>query len=237
MLARVHLYNGQWQEAEAEATAVIGSGSYSLVSNLNNVFLMNSNETIWQLMPTSTSLNTWEGNQFIPATSAAPTYPLTASLLSSFTAPDQRKAAWTKSVVVSSVNYTHPFKYKVRTGTTLTEYYVVLRLAELYLVRAEARARQSKISLALADLNTIRTRAGLANATISDQAAMLLAVEQERRLELFAEWGHRWFDLKRTGRANALLAFKTGWQDTDTLYPIPNAELLRNPMLTQNPGY
>lgn len=237
LLARVYLYNHQWQQAESEATSVISSGLYSLLSNLNNVFLMNSNETIWQLMPTATTLNTWEGNVFIPATSGTPLYPLNSSLVNAFSSGDLRKNAWTKTVAVGSNTYTHPFKYKIKTGTPITEYYVVLRLAELYLVRSEARARQDKISLALSDLNIVRNRAGLANATASDQAAMLLAVEQERRLELFAEWGHRWFDLKRTGRANALLTLKPGWQATDTLYPIPNAELLRNPMLTQNPGY
>jgi hypothetical protein len=72
-----------------------------------------------------------------------------------------------------------------------------------------------------------------------DQAALLLAVEQERRVELFVEWGHRWFDLKRTKRSDAVLGPLKGanWQSTDTLYPIPSDAIRTNQALTQNPGY
>jgi hypothetical protein len=68
---------------------------------------------------------------------------------------------------------------------------------------------------------------------------MLLAIEQERKVELFGEWGHRWFDLKRTGRADAVIGGQkpTTWQSTDVLYPIPQTQRLANPNLTQNPGY
>jgi len=57
-------------------------------------------------------------------------------------------------------------------------------------------------------------------------------------LELFAEWGHRWLDLKRTNTANAVLgAEKPTWKPTDVLFPIPQTERTNNPNLTQNPGY
>jgi len=60
--------------------------------------------------------------------------------------------------------------------------------------------------------------------TLSKENA-LLAVEQERKVELFSEWGHRWFDLKRTGRANSVLGIiKPLWQSTDILYPLPLSE-------------
>ena len=66
----------------------------------------------------------------------------------------------------------------------------------------------------------------------------LAAVEQERRIELFSEWGHRFYDLKRTGRAYAVLgAIKPMWESTDTVYPIPQNEINANPFLTQNEGY
>jgi hypothetical protein len=67
----------------------------------------------------------------------------------------------------------------------------------------------------------------------------LLAVENERRLELFTEYGHRWFDLIRTGRVAAVLgAYKgTTWDNNDSVWPIPATQLLANPALTQNPGY
>lgn len=237
LLARVYLYQQKWDKAETESSAVINAGLYSLNTNLANVFLMGSNETIWQIMPVSTTFNTPEGNTFIPSGTATPTYPLTNVLVNAFAANDQRKANWIKSVVVTGNTYYYPYKYKVKTATTLTEYYVALRLAELYLIRAEARAQLNKIALALSDLNTIHTRAGLPSLTAPDVATLLSLIEKERQLELFCEWGHRWFDLKRTGRADAILGNKPGWQSTDALYPIPFTEIQRNPALTQNPGY
>jgi hypothetical protein len=66
----------------------------------------------------------------------------------------------------------------------------------------------------------------------------LLAIEQERRIELFAEGGHRWFDLKRTGKALTVLALiKPGISTRDLLYPLPLDAILTNPNLVQNPGY
>jgi hypothetical protein len=116
---------------------------------------------------------------------------------------------------------------------------VVLRFAEQYLIRAEARAWQNKIEDAVTDINAIRLRAGLheLEKNISKEEC-LQAIEQERRTEFFAEWGHRWINLKRTGNANAVLSkVKSNWQYYDTLYPIPFAELETAPNLEQNPGY
>jgi hypothetical protein len=84
----------------------------------------------------------------------------------------------------------------------------------------------------------VRARAGLAPTTAGDVGSLLAAILHERQVELVAEWGHRWLDLKRMGMANAVLGGeKPGWVGTDTLYPIPAAELTANPRLVQNPGY
>ena len=71
------------------------------------------------------------------------------------------------------------------------------------------------------------------------QQNLLLAIELERRLELFTEWGHRWFDLKRTGRAGTVLSvIKEDWESTDLLLPIPQNEMeLNQNLVPQNPGY
>jgi hypothetical protein len=68
---------------------------------------------------------------------------------------------------------------------------------------------------------------------------MLLAIEQERKVELFGEWGHRWFDLKRTNRAATVIGGQkpATWKNTAVLYPIPDAQRLINTSLTQNDGY
>jgi hypothetical protein len=117
----------------------------------------------------------------------------------------------------------------------------MLRLGEQYLIRAEARAHSNDINGATADINMIRARAGLSAISPADQASLLIAIEKERRVELFTESGHRWFDLKRTNRADAILAPIKGndWQSTDQLFPIPASEFLLDPGLRghQNPGY
>jgi len=239
MLARVYLHFQRWDEAETEATKVMSSGVFTLVTNTDMVFNANSNEAILQLAPVASNFNTTEGSSFIPASATArPNYVLTANLLAAFETNDKRKTSWTRTVTVASQPYTHPFKYKIRSGATVTEYYMLLRLAELYLLRAEARAEQNKLADAKTDLNMIRSRAGLANSTAITKGDILTAIEKERRIELFAEWGHRWIDLKRRNRADAVLQLiKPDWQPHDVLYPIPNSQILVNRLLTQNPGY
>jgi hypothetical protein len=238
LLARMYLYQKDWVNAEAQATELLNSGAYSLETDPSKVFGSSSAETIFQLArPTA---NTAEGAAFIPASgSAKPTFIITNALLNSFENGDSRKTSWLKTNNIGGTSYNYPYKYKIRNSTTVSEYNVVLRLAEIYLIRAEARAEQQKLSEALADLNVIRNRAGLPNATFSVQADVLNAIIHERQIELFAEWGHRWLDLKRTGLSNSVLSLVKGanWQPSDALYPIPLSQILLNPFLTQNAGY
>ncbi|GAB3751350.1 RagB/SusD family nutrient uptake outer membrane protein [Spirosoma pomorum] len=239
LLARAYLYTQDWTNAEAKATSLISNGGYTLVDDPNSVFLKNSTEAIWQLAPVSPNNNTFVGALTIPATNGAPLYYFTDDAPNAFEATDKRQAAWVRSYTYQGKTYKHPYKYKVKSNATVTEYLMMFRLAEQYLIRAEARAQQGNLTGAIADLNVLRNRAGLAAlSTTLDKATLLLAVEQERRIELIAEWGHRWFDLKRTNRANAVLgAKKSTWKATAALYPIPQGEGLANPNLQQNPGY
>lgn len=241
LLARVHLYQREWASAEIEASAVISSGSYSLVLNPANVFLATSTESVWQLAPVEIGFNTTEPRYLVPVPTGTtkPTYALRTGLLSVFEPGDTRKNAWVGSKTVGSETLYFPFKYKVRNlNLPVTENYVVLRYAEVLLIRAEARAHQNKITEGKADLNTIRVRAGLSPSNPLTSDMLITAIEKERRIELFAEWGHRWFDLIRTGRAGEVLPpLKPGWHAGSTLFPIPLPEILRNPTLTQNPGY
>jgi hypothetical protein len=240
LLSRVYLYVHDWENAEAESSSILNSGVYSLVNNLNNVFLKNSAETIWEIASANESSNTSQGAMFIPSsTTSKPAFAATTSLLNSFEVNDQRKANWLKSNVVSGVTYYYPYKYKVRSGTTATENLIVFRLAEQYLIRAEAKAQRNDLQGALADLNAIRNRAGLASVNNGTKDVILEAIRKERFTELFTEWGDRWLEIKRAGIADAiLLPLKgSGWQTTDQLYPLPQSELDINVFLTQNPGY
>lgn len=239
LLARVYLYLKDYPNAENISSEIINSGTYSLVANLNSVFLSTSNETIWQLSPVQPNFNTWDGNLFISNPGIIPPYTLITSLLNIFEPADARKSSWIKPTLINGVTYYYPFKYKIKTAAIVTESQVMFRLAEQYLIRAEARLNQNNIAGAKSDLNVIRSRAGLPANTMVSIPAITEAIEKERQVELFAEWGHRWFDLKRSGKIDAILgAAKPGsWQSSDALYPIPQLEIQRNPLLTQNPGY
>ena len=243
MLARAYLYTEKWDLAETEAGKVIQDPQYRLVADLNKVFLKGSQEAILQLQTVNTSttgVNTWEGFSIVPT---SPTsrgyYNLTPELLNAFETNDNRRRDWVNTYVTSGTTFYYPYKYKIRTKSPVEEYSMVLRLAEVYLIRAEARAQQSKLSLAKADLDTIRSRANLpALASNLTKPQTLLAVEQERNVELFTEWGHRWFDLRRTGRALTVLATaKPNLTATGLWYPIPQSARNSNPNLTQNDGY
>ncbi len=238
LLARTYLYENKFDSASAEATLVINNTDlYSLPADLNSVFLANSQEAIWQLLPVTPSINTHEGATFILTTQ--PFFiALSQYVLASFEPGDLRLSNWVNSYSNGTNTWYYAYKYKVQAGSTVTEYSMVLRLAEQYLIRAEARAQMNDIPGSQSDLNSIRTRAGLPNTTADNKDSLLLAIDHERQVELFSEWGHRWLDLKRRNRADDLLgAQKPGWQPIDTLYPIPSSEILNNSNIIQNAGY
>jgi len=250
LLARAYLYYKKWDSAEAQATIVINNGSlFNLIPNLDSVFLKNSSESILQLQTIDNGhYATYEGFNFIPPDlTSSPNYFLTSQLLNAFERGDQRFAHWVDSTIyndgtTTSVYY-FPYKYKTAQGSpgNINEYYTLLRYSEQFLIRAEARAeRNINLPGAISDLNQLRERAKLPDLPISlTQSEVLDAIAQERRIELFAEWGHRWFDLKRTGQAVSKLSSEKGFPVTTDalLYPIPVSELKVDPNLTQNPGY
>lgn len=243
LLARTYLYIGDWSNAEAEATKVITDSRYQLETDLNKVFLAGSNEAIWQLMPVSPGYNTYEERYITSGSSGG--LSLTNVLLSAFELNDARYKNWIRPWINGDATLTthYPFKYKVSALLQpVTEYNIVFRLAEQFLIRAEARAHNNNLTgpgSAEADLNMIRDRAGLRNTTAITQAELLDAIINERRVELFTEWGHRWFDLKRTDEIDETLgSLKKDWQSTDVWYPIPKTELEKNRnLLPQNEGY
>lgn len=239
MLARTFLFLEEWALAEKEASELIGrSDVFALEGNLNDVFLSTSQEAIWQLAPVLPTLDTWEGNNFILINTPPTGITLADHFLEGFDADDSRLSQWTGDITDGTQSYGYPIKYKLKSGGGGNEYSMVLRLAEQYLIRAEAKAQQGNISEAMSDLNTIRIRAGLSDIQVNDQKSLIDALIKERHHELFAEWGHRWFDLKRTDRAGTALApIKQDWQESDALFPIPQKEIQNNPNLLQNPGY
>jgi hypothetical protein len=248
MLSRTYLYSGDYPKAESEASIVINNTSLFDMVSVNDVFLRTSKEAIWQIQPVGNFItNTTDARLFIlpdlgPNITTNPVY-LSDKLINSFEPGDKRLANWIKSVTVDGITYPYTYKYKVKAFfAPVSEYTMVLRLSEQYLIRAEARGQLGDGTGSVADLNVIRRRAGLGDyAGANDKESLLTAIIQERQSEFFTEWGHRWLDLKRTGKADEVLSpiKGTNWQSMDQLYPIPQSEINKNPSLRghQNPGY
>lgn len=251
LLARVHLYLENWKEAEYYSSEVINQGAlYKLLKDPNHVFLANSEEAIWQISPIgwgSSFTHTNEGNLFIPTTTITPIAVLSESFMNQWTdeKQDLRLTSWVESFTSNGELFFYPYKYKIQydaSGGKINEYSMVMRLAEQYLIRAEAHLHLGDLQNAIADVDKIRERAEISLLSESNphitQPELLEIILEERRKEFFAEWGHRWFDLKRFGKS-AILSEKpnTDWQETDIWFPIPTYERLKNPKLTQNDGY
>ncbi|RBL90160.1 RagB/SusD family nutrient uptake outer membrane protein [Chitinophaga flava] len=262
LLARVYLYQRDYANAADAASGVINhTDLYQLEANLDNVFAPTSREALWQLKPAGVfMLNNAlpEGFKLVPnpLRTGYPSICLTDIQLKAFETGDKRFVSWVDSTQPAASPNTpppalgyYPNKYKIGSanssfGAPFKEYQTALRLAEMYLIRAEAAANGGPggISSAISDLNIIRNRAGLPALPSSlNQDQLLAAVAKERQTEFFAEWGHRWFDLKRTAKAHNVLSaipLKQPWAgDFQLLYPIPPAEINVNHFLTQNLGY
>ncbi|MCX2837469.1 RagB/SusD family nutrient uptake outer membrane protein [Salinimicrobium sp. MT39] len=247
LLARVHLYLENWEQAEALSTMIIETTmQYELLNDLDEVFLANSREAILQITPLGGGgymTQTNEGFNFIidPVIYFMAAFKLNNEFPEAFDKNDKRLLNWIG--FHEGENAFFPYKYKIFTSNSfpITEYSMVLRLAEQYLIRAEARAKMGNLVGSIEDLDVIRDRAGLPLLAETDpginQENLLDLIFEERRKELFAEWGHRWFDLKRSGRAEEVFGPEETWQSADLLYPIPEEERMKNPNLSQNPGY
>ncbi|QEC44636.1 RagB/SusD family nutrient uptake outer membrane protein [Pseudobacter ginsenosidimutans] len=245
LLARVYLYTGEYQNAITSAGNVIAqSGLYAVQTDLTQTFLANNGEAIFQLQTSEAAgLNnaTPEGYVFtyrlLDAGSFLYPYRIAENLIGAFEPGDKRKLNWTKTEGPS----VYPAKYS--RGQPF-QYYMVMRLSELHLIRAEATVLLSPAAKqqAIDDLNVLRRRAGVDELDNQLTAAQVSeAIAHERQVELFLEWGHRWFDLKRTGKAESVLSaisYKQPWLGNYQLvYPLPPFDLENNSFLVQNPQY
>lgn len=236
LLARVHLYAGNWVDAITYADSVLSANNYHLTA-VNDVFLKNSDEAIWQLMPVLPERNANEGYYF--ARKGRPLYAsLRPQFLSHYDSIDLRKQNWSSKISVQKDSFYYPNKYKINSGSDLLEYCMVLRLSEQFLIRAEAKARLAEIDESIEDINALRDRAGLPLLASNDVTDILDQLLLERSREMLVEWGHRWFDLKRFGRSTGFIgALKPGWTITDTILPIPQLQIQNSTNFPQNPGY
>jgi hypothetical protein len=234
LLARLNLYTGDFQEAYNYADAVIESGDYELVADYAaNWRNKNGPESIFEVQYTvndPSSFSTWF--HYLGRYSFSPT----SSLYNSYNAVNDRERR-DFVIAFSPDDAAWVGKYfRVESGD---DNMILLRLAEMYLVRAEAAGRLGNLGQAIDDVNTIRARSGVAPlaATVTTQVQVLTAVLNERRRELAIE-GHRFFDLRRMRDLPAAAAIVNNFFEEYQLYfPLPQTELDANRVLTQNPGY
>lgn len=268
-LAREYLYTADWTNAEIQATNLITSGRYTLLpsADIDKVFLAASAETIFNLvsidyikdytaynnnMPATLPYNSLAWNGVVVAMNPLLIESFETNTTAAATpADDLRKTFWTRAStmsasttapVIPAIKRYFPNKYK--SSTIGTENIVLFRLAEQYLIRAEARARLNNLPAAKADLDVIRTRAGLSATAAASQTDLVNAVIKERRVELFAELGNRFFDLKRTGTIDEVMSIVAPlkgvgavWNTQKQFFPIPAYDISVNHNLVQTPGY
>ena len=229
--ARLHLYREQWADAENYASQVISNTKYSLVKSYKAFFTapFQTSESVLELAFSVNDRNTY-WNLWYPS-SAGGQYTLkpAPALVAKLNNPNI--GGTRKALIAGEGNNVYGALYN--TSATGTDPAYLIRIAELYLIRAEARAQQDKLTEAAADLNVVRTRAEVPALTPVSKAQVLQAIEDENGVE-FAFEAHRWFDLVRTKRAGEVL----GISNTNFwLFPIPYSDILSDPDVTQNPGY
>ena len=243
--ARLHLYKKEWALAEEYATKLIDKvDDYTLVKPYSAWFAGNAvgtAESIFELEYSAINPSAIRAQMQHPTKGGTYRYAPTDKFVQLLNDP---QISGGRKALIGSVT---------QGGTTLwygnlyyrlpaTDPAYIFRIAEMYLIRAEARAQLDNLSDttgALYDLNKVRERAEIAPSTASTKEDILLAIENERRIE-FAWEAHRWFDLARTGRAKTVLEAidpNIHVEDHEYVFPIPIVQLQLDPSLTPNPFY
>lgn len=231
--SRYFLYQKDWAKAEEFATKLVTDASYRLVKPFNAFFANDARgtqESVFEIFYNGTTEVNGHRGQWQPQTNGgtrqwAPNDALVALV-------NNPAVGGGRSALVAKDNQNRWYG-NLYYRTPASDPSFVFRIAEAYLIRAEARAQLGNLTGSLADLNAVRDRAGVAPSTAATAADLLLAVENERRVE-FALEPHRWFDLVRTGRAAAVLNVT---DPNRLVLPIPVQQLLVDKALEQNPGY
>jgi hypothetical protein len=239
ILSRVYLYMGDWSMAASMADAVINSGKYALVEGqayIDQFEAGGSSEAIFEIQNTDTDNRGSDALGRMYAALGYGDYLPARDLLDLIDPSDLRWGMFVTDDLLTGIYAAH----RVNKWPTRFANVPVIRLSEVYLNRAEARARSGQDSGAQADLNMIRQRAGMPDVTATGQA-LLDAIAIERRIELGYE-GFRIHDLMRnkmdivrvdvTGDV-AFMAYPCNF----CILPIPQPETDTNSNIQQNAGY
>ncbi len=244
-LAKVYLYQENWSQAEALATEVINSGRYSLYPD-GDAWLASWGANIGS-EDIFTYINLPVDNGGVNSVGGIYDQDGYGDILASqdlydiYAETDARRAVMRigdrqdgeRDAVIPEGKYPN--------GETGFDYYKILRLADVYLIRAEARAEQGDEDGARADLDAVASRVDPEYvASTATGQALIDAILDERRKELAFE-GDRVFDLTRRQltwtKFRTFEQFEVDWNNNQVYNPIPLNEINVNPNLVQNPGY
>ncbi|TVP44406.1 MAG: RagB/SusD family nutrient uptake outer membrane protein [Mongoliibacter sp.] len=244
LLSRFYLYTRNYPEVIRLSTEVIEDGQYSLLDNYIDIYAGEfTSESIFELEFIAADQSGMRFWYFPGAQGGRGELAVHESFISEIQS-DENDIRGTMFGFDPVQGVFFPTKYQ-KPGNI--DNFHIIRIAEMYLNRAEAYAHSSgTLTLAVDDLNKIKERAGVApySGPVT-QEALLLEIEKERKFELAFE-GHSFFDLVRTGRAltvlgsverknsSAPVSLDQPWKQ---ILPIPRDELLSNPNMVQNPNY
>lgn len=254
LLSRVYLYEGKYAEAASMATQAMatfglgndGTGLVAAADYVNSFATYPNPESLFEIEIRSNDWSTVDGvNNSMCSLSAnvfaSAQFIVTASdeLLASYEEGDVRMDTWTETTRSGAAGSVYRSNKWLGTKGDFLENLPIMRAAELYLIRAEARYRTGDETGARADLSALRSKRGLAAVGSGVSGSSLFdLIMNERRVE-FALEGHRWFDLKRNGMdITKAGSFETvPYSDYRILAPIPQAQIILNEGLENNPGY
>lgn len=275
LLAKVYAQEGKYQQCLDECNKVINSGQYTLVANFATLFdgTKNTTESIFEIQHSSASgFTSYNTSLFLPAifgTYSFKKFDLpTANLIALYKAQGDNvrlNSSVYQATVTSdglaggdpipapytTASQTVPFLYKWKTNIAQfsggTDNTILLRLADIILLKAEAMNQLGQTAAAIPLVNQIRARVKLAPITVTSQTDVALAILTERRMELAFE-GNRWNDLLRFGAQYTITLIK-GQVDpfgnalnfpitqNRLILPVPYNEIQLDGNLSQNPGY
>lgn len=239
--ARVALLKRDWASAVTFSTAAITLSGKSLATGATFVDYWqdgNESETIWKYRNQTAPQLLWRdtnGDVF-------------------FEPSDKLKSQYDRDNDIRFPTYFSSngndtsivYKYPGSAAGPILNDLKIIRIAEMYLIRAEANAENNMLVQAATDINAVRAARiiGYTNVTFSSSAEAVDAVLNERFKELCFE-GFRFFDLKRKGLAVNRFSSdvqSANWQnlpanDYHFALPIPQDEILANPNAVQNQGY
>ena len=275
LLAKVYAQEGKYQQCLDECNKVINSGQYSLVPNFATLFdgTKNTKESIFEIQHSAASgFATFNTSLYLPAQFGTYSFlkfniptndlinlyksqndniRLNSSIFIAPVAPDGSAAGDPIPPPYTKASGSIPFLYKWKDNilpfTGGTDDIILLRLADIILLKAEAANQLGQTGDAIPLVNQIRARVNLAPITVTTKADVALAILTERRMELAFE-GTRWNDLLRYGSQYTIDLMnkqidpfgKPLVYNVTTnllLFPVPYNEIQLDGNLSQNPGY